>query len=564
MKRLLSVIILVCFLAGCMESSLNSVETPKSFLFIADGITDQILEELSPYEDTVTVSVATIKSGTEAYLSGDSLENNAWTRAYLNYLNIDLDYLWVEDEDDYSAKLSLSIMTDTLPDMFLVDQNNFDLLKKKDLLADLSNVYSQELSMLAKSCFEGYDLPFQFAEENGILYGIPQLQGNESTDCPIIFIRNDWLQKLGVGAPQTQQELIDVLITFAGRGLDGGIDTYGIGIKKQLWGGQFSLEGFFNAYGAYPNIWIKDSEGNLVYGSIQPQMKEALRDLQNLYEAGAIDPEFMIKDADMVAENVANQQIGMAYGDDHFVTSVTAPAFRNAKEKIPDQWICLPAVSNTKGYPTLQSSALTPKYFLVVKKDYEHPEALIKMINLWCQLMFSDGITKNTYYRYHSTTSTLPYEYSFTNGLWPLHDESLKNMYLLAKGEICKKDFTGFSIYELGNIIKFKEGGYSHIRYYEQYWRKSADDIRTAGSVQLLYEKEYPICHTQFYGTGTQTMSQMMPTLKQYQDDTIIKIITGEKPVEYFDEFVAEWQRLGGEKITREVNELQDSLPAGS
>ena len=72
MKRLLSVIILVCFLAGCMESSLNSVETPKSFLFIADGITDQILEELSPYEDTVTVSVATIKSGTEAYLSGDS------------------------------------------------------------------------------------------------------------------------------------------------------------------------------------------------------------------------------------------------------------------------------------------------------------------------------------------------------------------------------------------------------------------------------------------------------------------------------------------------------------
>ena len=69
MKRLLSVIILVCFLAGCMESSLNSVETPKSFLFIADGITDQILEELSPYEDTVTVSVATIKSGTEAYLS---------------------------------------------------------------------------------------------------------------------------------------------------------------------------------------------------------------------------------------------------------------------------------------------------------------------------------------------------------------------------------------------------------------------------------------------------------------------------------------------------------------
>ena len=43
-----------------------------------------------------------------------------------------------------------------------------------------------------------------------------------------------------------------------------------------------------------------------------------------------------------------------------------------------------------------------------------------------------------------------------------------------------------------------------------------------------------------------------MDTLRQ---TTYIQIITGEKPVDAFDEFVQQWNAMGGEKITAEANE---------
>jgi len=34
-----------------------------------------------------------------------------------------------------------------------------------------------------------------------------------------------------------------------------------------------------------------------------------------------------------------------------------------------------------------------------------------------------------------------------------------------------------------------------------------------------------------------------------------LKIVMGEEPVDKFDSFVAEWKRLGGNQITKEVEE---------
>ena len=114
------------------------------------------------------------------------------------------------------------------------------------------------------------------------------------------FIRHDWLEALGLEEPTNQQEMVDAMIAFATQDPDGnGVDdTYGLALVRELWGAQYGLEGFFNAYHAYPNIWYEDEEGNLVYGTVQAEpMKAALADLQKLYAAGAIDPEFIVKDS---------------------------------------------------------------------------------------------------------------------------------------------------------------------------------------------------------------------------------------------------------------------------
>ena len=52
----------------------------------------------------------------------------------------------------------------------------------------------------------------------------------------------------------------------------------------------------------------------IVFGSVQPEMKEALRALHDLYERGIIDAEFAVRPADKVPDEIASERVGMING----------------------------------------------------------------------------------------------------------------------------------------------------------------------------------------------------------------------------------------------------------
>ena len=115
--------------------------------------------------------------------------------------------------------------------------------------------------------------------------------------------------------PKTMDELRQVADAFTNKDPDknGKKDTFGLAMYKDIFGGGFgNVEGLFNGFGAYPNIWI-EKDGKLVYGSVQPEMKKALEFIQGLYKDGLIDPEFGVKDANKVAD-VSAGKLGMFYG----------------------------------------------------------------------------------------------------------------------------------------------------------------------------------------------------------------------------------------------------------
>ena len=55
-------------------------------------------------------------------------------------------------------------------------------------------------------------------------------------------------------------------------------------------------------------------------------------------------------------------------------------------------------------------------------------------------------------------------------------------------------------------------------------------------------------------GYETPEMSRKNSTLESLEDTAFIEIITGKKPVSYFDTYVSQWNDLGGKTITSEVN----------
>jgi putative aldouronate transport system substrate-binding protein len=53
----------------------------------------------------------------------------------------------------------------------------------------------------------------------------------------------------------------------------------------------------------------------------------------------------------------------------------------------------------------------------------------------------------------------------------------------------------------------------------------------------------------------TPTMVERNVDLDKLVDETILSIITGQKPLSAFDEMVAQWKQIGGDQVTQEVNE---------
>lgn len=58
------------------------------------------------------------------------------------------------------------------------------------------------------------------------------------------------------------------------------------------------------------------------------------------------------------------------------------------------------------------------------------------------------------------------------------------------------------------------------------------------------------------YYYTTKSSSKLRPTLDKLEEQMYLQIITGEKPLDYFDEFVEQWKKLGGDTLTQEVQDI--------
>ena len=88
-------------------------------------------------------------------------------------------------------------------------------------------------------------------------------------------------------------------------------------------------------------------------------------------------------------------------------------------------------------------------------------------------------------------------------------------------------------------------------------WNWQEAFIRTEGTKAAIYEKNL-VQPVLFYGT-TDTMTTRWANLEKLETETMVKIITGDEPVDYFDEFVDTWLSMGGEDITNEVQAELDA-----
>ena len=113
-------------------------------------------------------------------------------------------------------------------------------------------------------------------------------------------IRQDLLDKYGLSAPKTYDDLLNVLTIFKQNDPKSAPLTTKWGIGTFEWGMQFA----FNTCGYDLNGWDKDN-GKFVVSALTPGYKAMVTWLADCYKAGALDPTVFSISSDQVMQNLS-------------------------------------------------------------------------------------------------------------------------------------------------------------------------------------------------------------------------------------------------------------------
>lgn len=496
------------------------------------------------YDPPIDVSAWRYTESTYKYENGDSIEDNIYTKAYLNDLGIKLNYTWTVPIEQFEQKMNVTIASGDLPDVMWLTNKQLTDLADNDMLYDLTDIYEQFASPLAKDILQQDQKAFDTAKINGRLMAIPKT-ASAVDGLQILHIRTDWLEKLNLPEPKTMQDVVDIARAFVTQDPDGNnkADTIGIGFTKSfLTDNHFGASGYFAGFHAYTQKWVKDDSGNLAYGSIQPQVREGLQLLQDMYKEGLIDQEFGVKDRAKVTESVVSGKLGMFYGG---MSSPGAVIQDNVTNDPNAEWKAFTLVSADEVRATPMGKVPVQLYYAVSKKN-KNPESIIKLLNFSME-GFAPDAPADTGFGF-SESGIAVYLYNFIGP-----EPAMKN--LNAHRNVLKaldsKDPSSLTTEEktyYDRISDYRSGNRAEWGQERIFGKPSSFDVID----QYVQEDNYLL--DGYYGGSTQTMVEKMASLQQMEEEVFTKVIMGQS-LENFDKFVEDWNKLGGEQITKEVNE---------
>ena len=494
---------------------------------------------LVPCKETVTINVMLEDDPNLEFLEGDSREDNEITRFFEEKLNVDLVAKWKIDKTQYADQLNLAIASDELPDMFIANKEQVANLVANDQIADLTSAYADFASDSLKETIEFADkIAFDPVIFDQKLYAIP-LTNDFADEITMMYIRDDWMQNLGLKAPTTMDELIEVAKAFVEQDPDGNgeNDTYGIAMDMGL---NYGFELIGHAYGAYRNIWIEDGNGGLAFSNIQPEFKETLKTMQDMYAMGIFDSEFAVKDIFKMVESIAQGEAGIYPG------SFWAPFWMlglNMENQPEANWKAYPIIKNKDGGYKPRALDTTHR-FLVVRKDFENPEAMVKLMNLWQE------IWQGEYMDWFWDLQENKYDGIDIKSYSPIFfDPPYKNLEKAYAVREAVKNQDPSTLVNPEQVLDYDLiNGDDAI----QKWRT---ELVTLKAFPLLGDECYNLNfqYNMFSGPNTPAITEKLPLVNQVTERKLAEIIMG-APIEEFETYVKEWREAGGDVLTEEIN----------
>lgn len=510
---------------------------------------------LGKYPETVTYTLGKIAGANNSNLPvGDTYENNAYTRYLKKILNIqNEDVFELQDGNTYEEAVNVAIEDCDIPDVLVVKgRDNLLRLIEAGLIEELTETYEECTTDTIKEMYESYgDSLLQSATVDGKLYAFPNTVIDDGT--PLLWLRKDWIEKLGLKEPETVGEALEVIRAFVEQDAAGDGQTIGLACSTDVVAGAdqtYGVDATFIHAGAMPCHWILDKNGNVVYGSVTQETKEALLKLHNLYEDEILDQRFLLRKTENIDDLLKTGHCGAICGRWWAPNNPLSAAYNvdsNAEWK--------PYLLDKEQVNETQKISVFESYdqwmYVVVRKGYEHPEIVAKYVSaIFDQSRYTNDSAArevNDYFSINVDPTARPlninvdYEdalYRTTEHIQAALDKTLDVSELSG---LEKSYFNTCKSYLNGQLTTANG------------WAAYASRIQAVGELQKAGI------------TSTSTLplenvnAEIPQELQELEQEAFLQIISGEKPVDYFDTFVIEWYANGGKVLTERVQNAYES-----
>lgn len=558
-RRMIAVLLSTMMVAGCLGIPAGAAEdsgkTPEELL-------------MEPYEEPVDVHVVLQYRESEDPLTPSDCtpETSTAVKLLKEELNINLIYDWIVNADQYQEKFGAELAAGNLPDVFMIGTNDFEDLASQGGFADLTEAYEKYRCEDLDNIFNYDGSVINVGMKDGALYGLP-IGSDPAQRTSQMLYNMTQLESVGITSvdqlPKTIDEfeaLCDKLMEtdYDGDGKVGGpvLPACKNYIDAQL--GDFTP--FFHAYETWCYGW-RDNNGTLEYVGIDENLKTTLAKLNEWYEKGYFQKDFAAYDIWAADSPVVNDIVAGKYAivpGSWWIPNW--PLNSNKVEHPESNWVVGPNLSVDGEQPTVLLNRYPVDSFMVVGRDCEHPEVLFKMIYWSLQYNLKNknpevqnAMTEEEAKEWHSYVYTwLPYRIYSPTSL-RINYETINKLIEEGKTEITEdeaarnEEFWG----AWTSYLNYKENPNDGVAWGTYFSRLAPDGgvanmIKTVETADIIYNEVY---------VTTPSMITRQSELDKLRDSTFISMVMGETPIDEFDNYVEQWKALGGNDITKEVNE---------
>ena len=477
---------------------------------------------------------------------------------YLNEtFNVDLQ-VWNVDSADYNTQLNLLLATGQVPDFFRSFLDQIDTYYNQGIIAPYAEeTFRNSAPRAYRSFTETISGFLNYHKKDGRLFAIPRGVNAPNGNPNPVVINSLWMKNVGKtntprtlnvqdestyvytsDIPRTLDQLEELVYLFANNdpNRSGRKDTYGISTS--------AMSLVYGAFGFQRGQWNLVN-GSLAYSSIQPEMKDALTVLARWYRDGVIDPEFV------TGENKGgNGQISHAFIEGRIGITTHAQwwamdyGFRGNealnylqmaeinREAANSMVYGLPVTGPTGKAGLPRQNAINNEVGYFGKQVERQPEKMTKYFEMmeWLNLSLDNFYTV-TYGKKGET-------WDYVNGVPTLFPDFIDFRYVASHGG--HNQFQRMQTPEFTTLTPQR---------FNVYMTTVGLNTHTSGSFPYESLLILPTPSTSNYKTELDRLENM----------AYIDIITGARPISYFDQFVTEWRRIGGDILTREANEWYNS-----